>query len=240
MTTDKMESESGDTGGRTRTVFIDTALETETFAEALARRDAPTPDIGVPARTAGGGYAYAAWLARAERLAGTCDRPGSAWLKSAILRALPAGSQTERKAVRWAQQDNGSGTVAHVIESIARLTDSRAAVEWADNDRALQQLDGQVRAATSKQLRDSASKTLDTALANGMHLADNSGDLLRRQFAKFVRAIPDGTIRGIIRDATPANRLWDNFAGTFSAYCEPWHTAIDDGISAATTDGAYA
>ena len=103
MTTDKMESERGDTGGRTRTVFVETGLETTTFAEALARRDAPTPDIGVPARTAGGGYAYAAWLARAERLAGTCDRPGSAWLKSAILRALPAGSQTERKAIRWAR-----------------------------------------------------------------------------------------------------------------------------------------
>ena len=131
VTTDKMDSERGDTGGRTRTVFVETGLETATFAEALARRDAPTPDIGVPARTAGGGYAYAAWLARAERLAGTCDRPGSAWLKSAILRALPAGTQTEHKAIRWAQQDNGAGTIAHVIESIARLTDSRAAVEWA-------------------------------------------------------------------------------------------------------------
>ena len=203
-----MESERGDTGGRTRTVFVETGLETATFAQALALNEAPTPDIGVPARTTGGGYAYAAWLARAERLAGTCDRPGSAWLKSAILRALPAGSQTERKAIRWAQQDNGAGSIAHVIASIARLTDTRAAVEWADNDRALQQLGGQVRAATSKQLRDSASKTLDTALAKGMHLADNSGDLLRRQFAKFVRAIPDGTIRGIIREATPANEQW--------------------------------
>ena len=47
MTTDKMESERGDTGGRTRTVFVETGLETATFAEALARRDAPTPDIGV-------------------------------------------------------------------------------------------------------------------------------------------------------------------------------------------------
>ena len=112
MTTDKMERERGDTGGRTRTVFLETGLETASFAEALARRDAPTPDIGVPARTAGGGYAYAAWLARAERLAGTCDRPGSAWLKSAILRALPAGSQTERKATRWAQQDDGTGSTA--------------------------------------------------------------------------------------------------------------------------------
>ena len=101
-----MESERGDTGGRTRTVFVETGLETATFAQALALNEAPTPDIGVPARTTGGGYAYAAWLARAERLAGTCDRPGSAWPKSAILRALPAGSQTERKAIRWAQQDN--------------------------------------------------------------------------------------------------------------------------------------
>ena len=40
MTTDKMESERGDTGGRTRTVFVETGLETATFAEALARRDA--------------------------------------------------------------------------------------------------------------------------------------------------------------------------------------------------------
>ena len=151
MTTDKMESERGDTGGRTRTVFVETGLETATFAEALARRDAPTPDIGVPARTAGGGYAYAAWLARAERLAGTCDRPGSAWLKSAILRALPAGSQTERKAIRWAQQDNGAGSIAHVIELIAKLTDSRAAVEWADNDRALQQLGGLTQSRTIQQ-----------------------------------------------------------------------------------------
>ena len=142
-----MERERGDTGGRTRTVFLETGLETASFAEALARRDAPTPDIGVPARTAGGGYAYAAWLARAERLAGTCDRPGSAWLKSAILRSLPAGSQTERKATRWAQQDDGTGSIAHVIKSIEMLTDARAAVEWADNDRALQQLGGQVRAS---------------------------------------------------------------------------------------------
>ena len=85
MTTDKMEGARGGTGGRTRTVYVETGQETDSFAEALALRDAPTPDIGVPARTAGGGYAYAAWLARAERLAGTCDRPGSAWLKSAIL-----------------------------------------------------------------------------------------------------------------------------------------------------------
>ena len=138
-----MEVERGDTGGRTRTVFVDTGMgpstlaDPATLAEALARREAPTPDIGTPARAAGGGYAYAAWLARAERLAGTCDRPGSAWLKSAILRALPTGSQTERKAIRWAQQDDGAGTIAHVIESIAKLTDSRAAIEWADNDRAL-------------------------------------------------------------------------------------------------------
>ena len=83
------EDERGDTGGRTRTVFVETGLQPATIAEALAQRDAPTPDIGVPARAAGGGYAYAAWLARAERLAGTCDRPGSAWLKSAILGALP-------------------------------------------------------------------------------------------------------------------------------------------------------
>ena len=109
-----MESERGDTGGRTRTVFVETGLETATFAQALALNEAPTPDIGVPARTAGGGYAYAAWLARAERLAGTCDRPGSAWLKSAILRALPAGSQTERKAIRWAQQDSGAGLGCYI------------------------------------------------------------------------------------------------------------------------------
>ena len=57
MTTDKMESERGDTGGRTRTVFVETGLETATFAQALALNEAPTPDIGVPARTAGGGYA---------------------------------------------------------------------------------------------------------------------------------------------------------------------------------------
>ena len=117
------EDERGDTGGRTRTVFVETGLESATPAGALAQRGAPTPGIGVPARAAGGGYACAAWLARAERLAGTCDRPGSAWLKSAILRALPAGSQTEREATRWAQQDNGAGTIAHVIASIAKLTD---------------------------------------------------------------------------------------------------------------------
>ena len=55
------EDERGDTGGRTRTVFVETGLQPATIAEALAQRDAPTPDIGVPARAAGGGYAYAAW-----------------------------------------------------------------------------------------------------------------------------------------------------------------------------------
>ena len=59
------EDERGDTGGRTRTVYVGTGQETDAFAEALALRDAPTPGIGVLARTAGGGYAYAAWLARA-------------------------------------------------------------------------------------------------------------------------------------------------------------------------------
>ena len=60
-----MEVERGDTGGRTRTVFVDTGMgpatlaDPATLAEALARRDAPTPDIGMPARAAGGGYAYA-------------------------------------------------------------------------------------------------------------------------------------------------------------------------------------
>ena len=103
------EDERGDTGGRTRTVFVETGLQSATIAEALAQRDAPTPDIGVPARAAGGGYAYAAWLARAERLAGTCDRPGSAWLKSAILRALPAGSQTEREATRSRYRKSRTG-----------------------------------------------------------------------------------------------------------------------------------
>ena len=53
-----MEGERGDTGGRTRTVFVETGLETATFAEALARRDAPTPDIGVPARTITGHQGY--------------------------------------------------------------------------------------------------------------------------------------------------------------------------------------
>ena len=48
MTTDKMESERGDTGGRTRTVFVETGPETAAFAQALALNDAPTPDIGVP------------------------------------------------------------------------------------------------------------------------------------------------------------------------------------------------
>ena len=85
-----------DTGARqgTRTVFLDTSIRPGAIAEALAARDAPVPDIGTPVRAQGGGYAYAAWLARAERLASTCDRAGSAWLKHAILRALPAGTET--------------------------------------------------------------------------------------------------------------------------------------------------